>query len=199
MPSNQTANYALSQWVKSDQVRMEDFNADNAKLDAALKTAEQRSAGLDAKINATAAAAEQRSAAVAAAAEQRSAAVAAAAEQRSAAVAAAAEKRSAALDAAKGNCTIEFFSYVGQGRSGMNNPTTITFRKPPLFFLVFGTYSIGVGSKHSSNVIVTASDNVFPDQGSWRGNTISFYNSDPRWQLDTAGETFYVFAFYTPN
>ena len=188
MPSNQTANYALSQWVKSDQVRMENFNADNAKLDAALKAAEQRSAGLDAKINATAAAAEQRSAAVAAAAEQRSAAVAAAAE-----------KRSAALDAAKGNCTIEFFSYVGQGRSGMNNPTTITFRKPPLFFIAFGTYSIGVGSKHSSNVIVTASDNVFPDQGSWRGNTNSFYNSDPRWQLDTAGETFYVFAFYTPN
>ena len=195
MPSNQTANYSLSQWVKSDQVRMEDFNADNAKLDAALKAAEQRSAGLDAKINDTAAAAEQRSAGL----DAKINATAATAEQRSAAVAAAAEKRSAALDAAKGNCTIEFFSYVGQGRSGMNNPTTITFRKPPLFFLVFGTYSIGVGSKHSSNVIVTASDNVFPDQGSWRGNTISFYNSDPRWQLDTAGETFYVFAFYTPN
>ena len=187
MPSNQTAHYALSQWVKSDQVRMEDFNADNAKLDAALKAAEQRSAGLDAKINATAAAAEQRSAGL----DAKINATAAAAEQRSAAVAAAAEKRSAALDAAKGNCTIEFFSYVGQGRSGMNNPTTITFRKPPLFFIAFGTYSIGVGSKHSSNVIVTASDNVFPDQGSWRGNTISFYNSDPRWQLDTAGETFY--------
>ena len=195
MPSNQTANYSLSQWVKSDQVRMEDFNADNAKLDAALKAAEQRSAGLDAKINDTAAAAEQRSAGL----DAKINATAATAEQRSAAVAAAAEKRSAALDAAKGNCTIEFFSYVGQGRSGMNNPTTITFRKPPLFFIAFGTYSIGVGSKHSSNVIVTASDNVFPDQGSWRGNTISFYNSDPRWQLDTAGETFYVFAFYTPN
>ncbi len=199
MPSNQTAHYALSQWVKSDQVRMEDFNADNAKLDAALKAAEQRSAGLDTKINATAAAAEQRSAAVAAAAEQRSAAVAAAAEQRSAAVAAAAEKRSAALDAAKGNCTIEFFSYVGQGRSGMNNPTTITFRKPPLFFLVFGTYSIGVGSKHCGNVTATCRDNVFPDQGSWSGNTISFFNSAPEWQFDTRGETFYVFAFYTPN
>ena len=198
MPSNQTAHYALSQWVKSDQVRMEDFNADNAKLDAALKAAEQRSAGLDAKINPTAAAAEARSAPGAAAAEQRSAAVAAA-EQRSAAVAAAAEKRSAALDAAKGNCTIEFFSYVGQGRSGMNNPTTITFRKPPLFFLVFGTYSIGVGSKHCGDITATCRDNVFPDRGSWSGNTISFYNSAPEWQFDTRGETFYVFAFYTPN
>ena len=195
MPSNQTANYSLSQWVKSDQVRMEDFNADNAKLDAALKAAEQRSAGLDAKINTTAAAAEQRSAGL----DAKINATAAAAEQRSAAVAAAAEKRSAALDAAKGNCTIEFFSYVGQGRSGMNNPTTITFRKPPLFFLVFGTYSIGVGSKHCGDITATYRDNVFPDRGSWSGNTISFYNDDPRWQFDTRGETFYVFAFYTPN
>ena len=37
MPSNFTENYQLSQWVKSDQVKMEDFNADNAKLDGAIK------------------------------------------------------------------------------------------------------------------------------------------------------------------
>ena len=37
MPSNQTPNYKLSQWEKSDRIQMEDFNADNAKLDAALK------------------------------------------------------------------------------------------------------------------------------------------------------------------
>ena len=36
MPTNFTENYQLSQWVKSDQVKMEDFNADNAKIDAAL-------------------------------------------------------------------------------------------------------------------------------------------------------------------
>ena len=162
MPSNQTANYALSQWVKSDQVRMEDFNADNAKLDAALKAAEQRSASLDAKIDAAAAAAEQRS---------------------------------AALAAAKGNCDIEFFSYVGQGRSGVNK-TTITFREPPLFFLVFGSYSIGVGSKHYSNVTIAAGNNVFRAWGAWSGNTISFSNSRDRWQLDLKGETHYVFAFY---
>ena len=37
MPSNQTPNYKLSQWEKSDRIQMEDFNADNAKIDAALK------------------------------------------------------------------------------------------------------------------------------------------------------------------
>lgn len=36
MPSNFTENYQLSQWAKSDQVQMEDFNADNAKIDEAL-------------------------------------------------------------------------------------------------------------------------------------------------------------------
>ncbi len=36
MPSNQTPNYSLSQWSRDDRVLMEDFNADNAKIDAAL-------------------------------------------------------------------------------------------------------------------------------------------------------------------
>ena len=32
-----TTNYQLSQWAKSDRLMMDDFNADNAKIDAALK------------------------------------------------------------------------------------------------------------------------------------------------------------------
>ena len=36
MPSNQTPNYRLSQWERTDRVLMEDFNGDNAKIDAAL-------------------------------------------------------------------------------------------------------------------------------------------------------------------
>lgn len=46
MSTNHTANYNLSQWVKSDQVLMEDFNEDNRKIDAAIKAeAETRAAG----------------------------------------------------------------------------------------------------------------------------------------------------------
>ena len=33
-----TTNYQLNQWAKSDRIRMDDFNADNAKIDAALGT-----------------------------------------------------------------------------------------------------------------------------------------------------------------
>ena len=36
MPSNQTQNYHLSQWEAGDKVLREDFNADNAAIDAAL-------------------------------------------------------------------------------------------------------------------------------------------------------------------
>ena len=32
-----TDNYQLNQWIKSDRIQMEDFNADNLKTDTALK------------------------------------------------------------------------------------------------------------------------------------------------------------------
>lgn len=34
-----TANYGLNQWEKTDRIQMEDFNADNAKIEAALNQA----------------------------------------------------------------------------------------------------------------------------------------------------------------
>ena len=33
----ETGNYQLNQWESADRIRMEDFNGDNAKIDAALK------------------------------------------------------------------------------------------------------------------------------------------------------------------
>ena len=36
MPSSQTPNYQLNQWSRDDRILMEDFNADNAKIDAAI-------------------------------------------------------------------------------------------------------------------------------------------------------------------
>ena len=42
MPANHTPNYQLSQWERADKVLMEDFNADNAKTDAAIKAVDVR-------------------------------------------------------------------------------------------------------------------------------------------------------------
>ena len=50
MPSNQTPNYQLSQWEKSDKVLMDDFNADNAKIDAAIKAQADARTALAARV-----------------------------------------------------------------------------------------------------------------------------------------------------
>ena len=34
---NKTANFQLTQWEKTDRIMMEDFNRDNAAIDAALR------------------------------------------------------------------------------------------------------------------------------------------------------------------
>ncbi len=58
----QTENYQLSQWDARDAVRREDFNSDNAKIDAALAesraAAEQADAALSLRVDAAQAAAD---------------------------------------------------------------------------------------------------------------------------------------------
>ena len=47
MPTSQTPNYQLNQWSRDDRILMEDFNADNAKLDVAIAGHEGRVAALE--------------------------------------------------------------------------------------------------------------------------------------------------------
>ena len=50
MASKHTAGYQLSQWEKTDKVIMEDFNADNRKVDSALAGQAEAIAGLTAAL-----------------------------------------------------------------------------------------------------------------------------------------------------
>ncbi|MEY8420840.1 hypothetical protein AALA83_16405 [Oscillospiraceae bacterium 44-5] len=45
MSTNHTPNYQLCQWERTDKVMMEDFNADNAKIDAAIKAVDVKTSG----------------------------------------------------------------------------------------------------------------------------------------------------------
>lgn len=45
MSTNHTPNYGLSQWECTDKVQMDDFNADNTKIDGALGTLATAMAG----------------------------------------------------------------------------------------------------------------------------------------------------------
>lgn len=46
MATNHTENYELNQWLATDPVLRADFNADNAKIEAALSALEGRNCGL---------------------------------------------------------------------------------------------------------------------------------------------------------
>ena len=46
MASQQTPNYRLSRWAGTDRIMMEDFNRDNAAIDAALKSNADKAAAL---------------------------------------------------------------------------------------------------------------------------------------------------------
>ena len=50
MPTNHTTNYQLSQWEHTDRVLMDDFNADNTKIDGALGSHEGRVAALEQQV-----------------------------------------------------------------------------------------------------------------------------------------------------
>lgn len=110
MPTNKTNNYNLSQWAANDRVLREDFNADNAKIDAALAaTAAKADVLTSGKADATALAAEVQA--------------------RTSAVAALNTKV-----AKLGNCTIYHTSYVGDGQDSR----TLTFPKKPLAVFILG-------------------------------------------------------------
>ena len=53
MPTNKTPHYSLSQWERDDRVLMEDFNADNVKIDTALTAEAKARAAADSTINTT--------------------------------------------------------------------------------------------------------------------------------------------------
>ena len=49
MPTNHTPHFNLNQWERDDRILMDDFNADNAKIDAALAAQAEAHAALEAK------------------------------------------------------------------------------------------------------------------------------------------------------
>ena len=106
----QTPNYKLTQWVKTDRIQMEDFNADNAKLDDALKAHD------------TAIAARATTAALNAEITARTNAVAAEEAARKQAIAAETAARNSAIStlntavARLGNCILYSGTYVGSPR-----------------------------------------------------------------------------------
>ncbi len=166
MASNYTEHYQLNQWEAEDAVRRVDFNADNAKIDAAL-------AG-----KASAAALNGLSSTVSSLNSRLS---------------------------GKGNCTICLFSYTGNGKTGSDNPTVVSFPRRPALFLIFGdSIAIGRGGESNMSMVcslkVTSGSAVYSQAVTWSGNSFSFYHlEDPQFQMNSNNIKYTVAAFYAED
>ena len=117
MASSYTTNYQLNQWSAADQVLRTEFNADNSKVDAALKT------------NADAIAAETAA---------RTAALGQKADQSALSSLTQTVSGHTAALTQLGNCQLYYTTYVGTGTSDSDAPNSLTFPHKPYVLFVGG-------------------------------------------------------------
>ena len=178
-----TQNYQLSRWEKDDRIMMEDFNADNEKIDAALKA------------NADAVSALQTGKADAAALSEETSARTAADSSFAGQLA----ELAANLGVHGHNCRIATGSYTGNGTYGESNPVSLSFNMNPLIVVIASRSASEAGllvapvtgalfySGYTRSLSVT-----------WSGKTVSWYTTTTTnaalAQLNSSNTTYYWVA-----
>lgn len=188
MPGNHTTNYQLSQWAADDRVQMADFNADNAKIDAALKAETDARAAGDAALQAAVSGKADSStvAALQTAVNGKADSSTVAALQ----TAVNAKASAAALNAlsqtvnTKGNCRIVTGQYSGAGKSS----NTLTFDKPPLVVMI-SDVAILFSIRTCVRAIYVTNLQCQCCDASWSGNSVTFYNSEC-YTMNSSGRTY---------
>ena len=118
----------------------------------------------------------------------------------------------AGLEARKGNCRIEYRSYVGTGYSGPEHPTVITFSRQPLFIIIFGNNQCMLDSPALPRYILLANDtrqSPNTHYSTWSKNQLSFFanaSSSPAYivdnemaQMNTASVTYCALLFFAAD
>mgnify|MGYP001049631350 CR=1 FL=1 len=175
MSTNHTSNYRLCQWERSDKVLMEDFNADNAKIDAALAGKAEGSA-----LEALAGTVTGKADASALSALSQTV-----------------SGHAAAL-AGKGNCQIWTTTYVGNGYTGADYPNRVAFPKLPAVVLIAsptGVMSIFMPGQ-TAGISIGGSSPVLTVK--WVGNTLTWSNhQNSGAQLNIKDTVYHVVALMT--
>ena len=178
MASSYTTNYQLNQWSAADQVLRTEFNADNSKVDAALKT------------NADAIAAETAA---------RTAALGQKADQSALSSLTQTVSGHAAALTQLGNCQLYHTTYVGPGTSGYDAPNSLTFPHKPYVLFVGGENEQFIAIRGVRSALglrrATPHATVKP---TWSDRGISWYSNyldeAEIYQCNVSGETYYVTA-----
>lgn len=182
MPSNQTQNYQLNQWIKSDRVLMDDFNEDNRKIDAAIKAVDNR---LTTVAGGKASSAELESL------KSGKADVSALEALKS---------RVSTLEGAA--LQAKFGTYTGNGTSGESNARTLTFDRLPVLLIIrkSGSFEGIIAprglTRTTPNMASTgtgSSTTLSWDSGK---NQVSWYGDAAKSHLNENNYTYYYVAIF---
>lgn len=176
-----TDKYQLNQWEKSDRIQMEDFNADNMKMEQAL----------GALVTQLTAEANARSEAVTAESNARKAADTALENTLS----------------GKGNCRIAYGTYTGKGTYGEGNANKLTFDfEPKIVIIQHANGATGESTSSSASdyimlTLVKPQKEFYKMNGNatvyitWTGNSVSWvsYNTAAM-QMNLSNTTYLYLA-----
>jgi len=202
MASNYTSNYGLCQWQASDKVLRTEFNADNAKIDAAIAAVDSRVDGkastsalnsLKTTVNGKASQSDLDSLSATVSGLKTGKADKSALDSLSSIV----SQHTSAL-AGKGNCQLYTTTYTGSGTYGETSQNSLTFPKKPMVVFLAGPLA---GTR---GVLVQGQDSGFCSQMSggvgqffltWSGNSVRWYNhKSSSGQMNESGKTYIVVA-----
>ena len=170
MSSQKTEHYELNQWLATDQVLRTDFNADNAKIDAALADKAEASAletlsatvsGLSATLNTEISQRQE------------------------------ADSGLQTALAAKGNCQVYYGTYTGTGTGS----TYLSFPARPLMVTIMGGNNWLTAVQGNPDAMYkNAGAGAGKVNASWSGNAVTFQHENAVYPCNSSGQVYRVVA-----
>ena len=184
MASNYTEHYELCQWEATDAVQRVEFNADNAKVDAALKALSDQvvQKANQSAVNTVISAVNQK--ADAATVNSLSSLLNSEISQR--------QEADSSLQTAltlKGNCQIYYGTYIGDGKSSR----TLTFERRPLLVLIQGGNLICRAIQGNQYMMCrTNGQGGTTCPAIWTENSLKFDGASDDYAPNSQGGTYYL-------
>lgn len=193
MASNYTENYGLCQWEASDAVERTEFNEDNSKIDAALKSQASSISSLNSKLEEKASTGTVNTLSTQLTHETQNRTAADNMEK------AAREAADAALEAVlalKGNCQIYYTTYTGNGE----HTKTMTFPGKPLLVIGMGNNYI-LRAVQGAPIVMCKSSGTGgePCPGTWSGNSLTWTMESLAYGLNVKGYPYYMVCLMAAN
>ena len=196
MASNYTSNYNLNQWSASDRVLRTEFNADNAKIDAALagKASASSVSSLQTTVNGLKTSKADKSALDSLQTTVNGLKTSKADKTALDALKTTVTQHTAALSG-KGNCQLYTTSYMGNDACGADSPTSLTFpQKPAAVLIVAGRTRMILVQGNTDSWSEAYTGSMADVKVTWSGNTVTWYTGRASGQMNESGHLYRVVA-----